>query len=110
MRATLGGSESTNPGRNRMIVGALTVDLSIEGAYSLKDKRAVLNKLRDRVRQKFNVAVAEIDGQDLWNYSVVSLVTVSNEQKHANQVLSKALELIESFRDCDVEDVTFEFL
>ncbi|HCN07602.1 MAG TPA: DUF503 domain-containing protein, partial [Lentisphaeria bacterium] len=52
-----------------MVLGILTVELDIEHAMSLKDKRAVLNSVRDRVRKKFNVSIAEIEGHDVWNYA-----------------------------------------
>ncbi|MCF7855918.1 MAG: DUF503 domain-containing protein [Candidatus Pacebacteria bacterium] len=93
-----------------MIIGILTVDIEIPSAYSLKDKRRVLNRIRSRVRQKFNVAISEISQQNIWNYACLAAVTVSSHQQHANRVLSKVLELIELLPDCEVADVTMEFL
>lgn len=93
-----------------MVIGSLIVELDIPEAYSLKDKRAVLNRLRDRVRQKFNVAVAEIESNDVWNHAVVAAVTVSNQQRYCNQVLSKVEDFIETLPDCIVEDVSMEFI
>ena len=68
-------------------VGVLTLELHIEDAHSLKDKRHTVKSLKDRLRSKFNVAVAEIDYQDLWQRSLVSAVTVSGDHAHAEQVL-----------------------
>lgn len=68
-------------------VGVLTLELHIEGAQSLKDKRHTVKSLRDRLRGKFNVAVAEIDYQDLWQRALVAAVTVSNDRTRAEQVL-----------------------
>ena len=68
-------------------IGVLTLEIRIEDAHSLKDKRHVVKSLKDRLRGKFNVAVSEIDHQDLWQRSVVAAVTVSTEQQHAEQVL-----------------------
>jgi len=68
-------------------VGVLTLELHIEGALSLKDKRHTVKSLKDRLRAKFNVAVAEIGYQDLWQRSLVSAVTVSGDHAHAEQVL-----------------------
>jgi uncharacterized protein YlxP (DUF503 family) len=93
-----------------MVIGAMTLELDIPAAYSLKEKRAVLNRVRDRTRQKFNVSIAEIDDLDVWNHACVAVVTVSNQHKHANQVLSKVLELMQTLPDCEVEDVAMEFL
>ena len=68
-------------------VGVLTLELHLDGAQSLKDKRHTVKGLKDRLRSRFNVAVAEIDYQDLWQRALVSAVTVSSDHKHAEQVL-----------------------
>jgi uncharacterized protein YlxP (DUF503 family) len=93
-----------------MVIGVLTVELSIDDAFSLKEKRMVLNRIRDRVRQKFNVAIAEVEDNESWNHACLGVVTVSNERRYSNQVLSKVVELIESEHDCRLEDFTIEFL
>ena len=68
-------------------VGVLTLELRLDDAHSLKDKRQTVKSLKDRLRSKFNVAVAEIDHQELWQRSVVSAVTVSSDHQHAEQTL-----------------------
>jgi uncharacterized protein YlxP (DUF503 family) len=68
-------------------VGVLTLELHLDGAHSLKDKRQTVKSLKDRLRSKFNVAVAEIDYQDLWQRALVAAVTVSSDHAHAEQVL-----------------------
>lgn len=68
-------------------IGILTLEIRIEDAHSLKDKRHVVKSLKDRLRSKFNVAVAEIDYQDTWQRSVVAAVTVSGDHGHAESVL-----------------------
>ena len=68
-------------------VGVLTLELRLEECHSLKDKRHTVKSLKDRLRGKFNVAVAEIDCQDMWQRSLVSAVTVSADRAHAEQVL-----------------------
>ena len=68
-------------------VGILTLELHIEDAHSLKDKRHTVKSLKDRLRAKFNVAVAEIDYQDVWQRALVSAVTVSGDHAHAQQTL-----------------------
>ena len=61
--------------------------MRLENSHSLKDKRHVVKGLKDRLRNKFNVSVAEIDYQDLWQRAVVAAVTVSSDQVQAEQVL-----------------------
>jgi uncharacterized protein len=68
-------------------IGVLTLELRLEESHSLKDKRHVVKSLKDRLRHRFNVAVAEIDFQDLWQRSVVAAVTVSGDHGHAESVL-----------------------
>jgi len=70
-------------------IGVLTLELHIEGALSLKDKRHTVKSLKDRLRSKFNVAVAEIAYQDLWQRSLVSAVTVSGDHAYAEEVLQR---------------------
>lgn len=69
------------------VIGVLTMELRLENAHSLKDKRHAVKSLKDRLRVKFNVAVAEIDYLDLWQRSVVAAVTVSADRVHAEKVL-----------------------
>jgi len=75
-----------------MPVGLLTLELHIPDAQSLKDKRQVLRSLKDKLRGDFNVAVAELEHHEVWQRSVVGVVTLSNEEKHLRQMLEKALD------------------
>lgn len=69
------------------VVGVLTLELHIEGAHSLKDKRHLVKGLKDRLRARHNVAVAETDFHDAWQRSRLTAVTVSGEKVRAEQVL-----------------------
>src|ERR1700745_527141 len=80
------------PPERHISVGLLTLELHIPDAQSLKDKRQVLRSLKDRLRRDFNVAVAELEHHDVWQRSVVGVVTISNEEKHVNEVLQKVLD------------------
>jgi uncharacterized protein YlxP (DUF503 family) len=68
-------------------VGVIILELRLEESHSLKDKRQFVKSLKDRLRSKFNVSVAEIDFQDLWQRGLVAAVTVSTDQNHVEQVL-----------------------
>ena len=68
-------------------VGVLTLELQLSEAHSLKDKRHTVKGLKDRLRSKFNVAVAEIGYQELWQRSLISAVTVSGDHQRAEQTL-----------------------
>jgi uncharacterized protein YlxP (DUF503 family) len=68
-------------------IGVLTLELRLEYSHSLKEKRHVVLGLKERLRNKFNVAVAEIDYQDLWQRALIAAVTVSGDHGRAEQVL-----------------------
>lgn len=86
------------------VIALLIVDIQIPHAQSLKDKRAVVRRLKDRLRSKFNVAVAEVDHQDVWQRSQLSVVTVGPDEAYLNQMLQHALEEAErSAPECTVQ-------
>ena len=68
-------------------IGVLTLELLLSDVHSLKDKRHTVKGLKDRLRSRFNVAVAEIDYQDTWQRSLISAVTVSSDHTRAEQTL-----------------------
>ena len=69
------------------VIGVLTLEIYVEQSFSLKDKRHVVKSLKDRLRERFNVSIAEIDGLDSWSNSTVSVVTVSSDRVFAERVL-----------------------
>jgi uncharacterized protein YlxP (DUF503 family) len=73
-------------------VGVLTFELRLEHSHSLKDKRQVVKSLKDRLRSRFNVAVAEIGEQEMWQRAIVSAVTVSGDRKAAEETLQRVEE------------------
>jgi len=92
----------------RVAVG--TVELHLPGVGSLKDKRHVLKGVKEKVRQRFEVSVAEVNHQDTWQRATLAVAYVSGDSRHANEVVSKALDFIEASVDGDVIDVQIEVL
>ncbi|MFC1526525.1 DUF503 domain-containing protein [Candidatus Latescibacterota bacterium] len=76
-----------------VIVGEIELHLPESG--SLKDKRQVIKSLKDRLRQRYNLSVAEVDHLELWQRSALGLAVVSNAADHADDVLAKAIRYIE---------------
>jgi uncharacterized protein len=72
-----------------MVVGILRLTLYVPGASSLKDKRQVLRKVIDRLRARFNVSVAEVGENDIWQRAVVGIAAISNDHSFVNEVLDK---------------------
>jgi uncharacterized protein YlxP (DUF503 family) len=70
-------------------VGVLTFELRLEHSHSLKDKRQVVKSLKDRLRSRFNVAVAEVGEQEMWQRAIVAAVTISSDQKNAEEALQR---------------------
>ncbi len=93
-----------------MIVGVCTIELFISDSQSLKDKRQVLHSLKDRLREKFNLSVAEVDAQDLWQKAVLGMACVANEGAHVNRVLEQALNLIRSMPAVEIIRTHMELL
>jgi uncharacterized protein YlxP (DUF503 family) len=86
------------------VIALLTLDIHLPHAQSLKDKRMVVRRVKDRLRSKFNVAVSEVDHQDLWQRTQLSVVTVGSDEPYLNQMLQHALEEAErSVPECMVQ-------
>jgi len=93
-----------------MVVGLAEVELHIPESNSLKDKRQVLKSLLETIRQKFNVSAAEVEQLDIWRRATLGFACVSNDQRFANQVLDKVIDLIESNPRVNVGEIRVEFL
>lgn len=91
-------------------IGVLTLELRLENTHSLKDKRHVVKSLKDRLRNKFNVAVAEIDYHDLWGRAAVAAVTVSSDHVQAEKVLQAVEEEAVALLGPDLSEATVEWL
>jgi uncharacterized protein YlxP (DUF503 family) len=94
-----------------MHVGIARLELLMAENGSLKDKRMVVRSVTQRVRNRFNVAVAEVDTQDIWEVATLGIVCISDDPRHSNEMLSKVLAFIESERlDAEVGDVQMELI
>lgn len=79
-----------------MIVGVIGWDLEVFDCQSLKQKRAVVKSLKDRLHRRFNVSVAETGSNDLWQRAELTACLVSNDRRHAEAILSKVDRLVGS--------------
>jgi uncharacterized protein YlxP (DUF503 family) len=77
-------------------VAVATVELHLPDVGSLKGKRHALKGLKERVRARFEVSVAEVDHHDLWQRATLAVAYVSHDSRHANEVVSKAMDFIET--------------
>jgi uncharacterized protein YlxP (DUF503 family) len=93
-----------------MAVGLLILEIHIPDSRSLKDKRQVLRSLKDRLRARFNVAVAELDYQDSWQRAQVGIVSLSNNAAHLEQSLRTVLSEAEQILGRDLASHDLEML
>ncbi|HET9051233.1 MAG TPA: DUF503 domain-containing protein [Candidatus Dormibacteraeota bacterium] len=93
-----------------MVVGTLRVSLHIPESHSLKEKRAVVRSLVERLRRTFNVSVAEVEDQDAWQVATIGVVCVSADARHADEMAQKALRLIEEESEAMLTRSSFELL
>lgn len=93
-----------------MIVGLLNLDLHLPSVHSLKEKRHILRSLATRLRNRFNVAVAEVEHQDLWQRARLAVVTVNSDREHLVATLHAARDQAEGDRSLAVLDDSVEIL
>jgi len=94
-----------------MNVGALRVRLRLPENGSLKGKRRIVKSISSRLENKFNISVAEIDDLDHWQLATLGIACVSNDSRHANEILSRVVNFIDSSRgDAEFLDYEIEIL
>jgi len=93
-----------------MFIGSASIELHIPQSNSLKSKRQVLKALKDRLHNKFNISVAEVDHNELWQRAVLGVAVVSNQQRFAQQVLSQVVEHIHRENGVEITDYSIEIL
>lgn len=93
-----------------MVIGLLTLELHFPGARSLKDKRQALRSLEQRIRNRFNVSVAEVEHQDLWQRSRLAVVSVNTDHVHLESTLEKVAGEAGTARDILLVDSSLEVL
>ncbi|MBD3379822.1 MAG: DUF503 family protein [Candidatus Omnitrophica bacterium] len=91
-----------------MTVGTLSLEIVFPGCRSLKQKRAVVKSIISRTRNKFNVSIAETGAAGSSSRGNITIAAVSNERRHLNSMLDKALVFVESLRLADITDVSLE--
>lgn len=95
------------------MIAFLTLDLRIEAAQSLKDKRQVVRSLKDRLRASFNVAVAELDASGLWNSATIGVVSISDSHDYLDGLMKKVERLatrIANNHGAEIADSFVEYL
>ncbi|MFX3624662.1 MAG: DUF503 domain-containing protein [Ectobacillus sp.] len=91
------------------MIASLNCECIIYDAHSLKEKRAVLQRILTRLRQRYNLSVAEVGYQDVWQRTEIALVAVSADRAVCEREIQKALEMIDSFPEIERTVTTLEW-
>ena len=93
-----------------MVIGVLRLTLHLPESGSLKGKRRILRSIKDRLRSQFNVSVAEVDYQNLWQKAEIAVALAATDREYADKVLQTILNKVESWRLAEIIDVQVEIL
>ena len=93
-----------------MVIGICQLDLLIRETHSLKGKRRIVKQIIGRVKNKFNVSIAEVGDQDLWQRSHIGFCLVGNEKRFINSALDKILDFIETINSAEITNADIEIL
>jgi hypothetical protein len=93
-----------------MVIGVCRVDLMVRENHSLKEKRRIVKQIIDRVKHRFNVSIAEVGNNDLWQSAQLGVCMVSNDRRFTNEVLDKIVDFIESLTIAEVIQSDIEIM
>lgn len=91
-----------------MHIGICTLHLRLLESHSLKEKRRIIKSIKNRIRSKFNVSIAEIDRQDKWQWATLGVACVSSDARFANSVLSKIVDFVDEVHLVELVDYELE--
>lgn len=93
-----------------MTIGILRLEIFIHYSNSLKAKRMVLHSIKQKLRNNFNVAVAQVDDEDKWQKTTIAVVGVERDRKNMNSILSKIIDFVEGFGNINLINHEMELI
>ncbi len=93
-----------------MVVALLTVEIKVPGSSSLKEKRGIIKRIKDRSRNKFNISVAEVEFQDKWQRAKLAFAMVGTDYKNTESTMQKLFQMLDSDYGFEIINFNFEFL
>jgi uncharacterized protein YlxP (DUF503 family) len=94
-----------------MNAGICRIKLHLSGSQSLKDKRRIVKSITSRLRSQYNISIAEVDDQDLWQLVTLGIACVSNKNHHVDETLSKVMSFIaKNYPELEIVDQDVEIL
>jgi len=91
-----------------MRVGACQIDIFVNESFSLKDKRRVVNSLKERLRNRFNVSVIEISTNSRWRKSSLGISCVGNDERSVQLLLQQVVQFVEGDDRLEITNLTIE--
>jgi uncharacterized protein YlxP (DUF503 family) len=110
MGRMMGRNDRQRHPEKKMVVGICVIELYIPQNGSLKGKRQILQSIKVKVKNKFNVAISEVGEQDLWQKAVLGVTTVANDRNFVNEVMDKVVGAISSHPEVEVIRHQLEFI
>jgi uncharacterized protein len=92
-----------------LIIGTVLIELHIPGSTSLKAKRSVLNRIKERLKNRFNASVSEVDHQDLWQRAAIGVAVVGIEKRVVESTLSNIVRQVETETRIEITQVQTDF-
>jgi uncharacterized protein YlxP (DUF503 family) len=93
-----------------MIVGVLVIEILIYSSASLKEKRFVIKSIKDRIKNKYNVSIAELRYQDKWQRSEIGIAVIGNQQSYVEQSLQKIFQSLDHSDQYEIISYNFEYI
>lgn len=93
-----------------MIIGSCKIKLKIYSSYSLKDKRRILKGLMGKLKSRYNISIAEVEDNELWNIATIGIACVSNSKSLANEIVDKVIKFIDFNEEVEIIDIEIEML
>ncbi len=93
-----------------MTVGILRIILRIPQSHSLKDKRRILLRLKDKIKRKYNVSLAEINDKDKWQKAILAIAHIGDARTQVDRGLAKVVDFISSFDNIEIVDYEMELV
>lgn len=95
---------------NQAVVCVISIELMVPMSHSLKDKRKQVKSIKEKIKNRFNASVAEIDGLDEWQRSVIGVCMISNDQRFLQKQYSAIEELVLEAREIELLNINIEWL
>ncbi|MDO5040851.1 MAG: DUF503 domain-containing protein [Peptoniphilus sp.] len=93
-----------------MIICRCLVELRLYSPNSLKEKRRILKSLIERLKNKFNISIAEVGNNDLWQVAELGIAAVANDSVFANEVMNKVVDFIDNFDSVEIINIDMEMI